>query len=101
MILNLSELGSYLQAIIDKSKMNGLKQIEIKDDLYWNLPPEESFNLCNSTPQITVGSIIDDYDCIKQMMQENTVTPVDFERLAHLLLVIAYSIESSNKPFIS
>lgn len=48
----------------------------------------------NSNPEITVGSLYDDYDGLKTMLEENIPTFLDLERFAQLLIAISYELSS-------
>ena len=101
MEMHINELGKFLEKLIEKAKTSGFSQVEINEDFYWTLlSTEESFNFNTPNPQIGVGSLEDDYDSLKQMLSTNVSTPLDFERLAHLLLAFSHSVNSSDKPFI-
>ena len=100
MKINIDEIEVFLKIIIEKAKMNGFTKIEINNDFYWWLPTEESFDFNNSNPQLVVGSLYDDYNSLKKMIVDNVSTPLDLERLAHLMLALTYEISSSDNPFI-
>ena len=99
MKINIDELEIFLKVLILKSKISGFEEIEIDNDYYWDILTEESFNF-NINPEIAVGSLSDDYECLVNMITKDSTSPVDFERLGNLLLAVAHSIESSNRPFL-
>ena len=99
MRIDINELEKFFKKLVEKAEMCGFSQVEINEDFYWNLLAEESFNLDNPSPKVTAGSLEDDYDSLKQMILDDSPTPVDFDRLAYLLLAFSHSISLSDKPF--
>jgi len=99
MKLNLSDLYNSFKFLLEECEAYGLSEIEITDDFYWSMGIDEMFDFqTQPSPPTTVGSLCDDYEWIKRMLSEDTATSLDFERLAHLLLAVAKTIQTPGEP---
>ncbi len=100
MEINTNDLSTLFNKLMEKIEKSGFERFEINNDYYWNIPTDDSYNMNKPNPQITVGSLYDDYDCLRKMLEDDMSTVVDFERFAHLFIAISYVISSSNRPYI-
>lgn len=74
---------------LEKMDMDGLEDIEIKNDSYWIILSDEWHNL-NTVPEPAVGSLAEDIELLKSAIYKNKVISYsDFDRLAAILREIS------------
>ena len=67
----------------------GLESITIEEDFYWNLPPEEKYDVLKDPDNIDIGQLTDDWEFLQKALEEDYY-PIgyDFVLLARILEVI-------------
>ena len=90
MKMMVKDLELLLLKIIDKLRQEGHHVIDLGDfDLYWNVSAPEWTDM-SRTPELSVGSIRDDLESLKELSNPDHVTAyVDFDRLATVLHLIS------------
>ncbi len=100
MKIRLSELKFSCDMLLNKAKESGFSEIEIETDYYWFISSDEREEFDSDTPSLCVGSIYDDIDGLKKIIiGVNPPTPVDFDRLANILIAVGQRISTSNKIY--
>lgn len=100
MKVKLNELKYSCDILINKAKDSGFDEIEIDSDNYWLISSDEREEFSSDTPNLCVGSINDDIESLKNILEGiNPPTPVDFDRLANLLIAVGQRISTSDKIY--
>lgn len=78
-----------LSRIVSKLKKDGISNFEFKEDEYWIILTDE-WNEFNQTPKPAVGSLVDDTEFLKSVLENNElITYLELERLASVLRAIS------------
>jgi hypothetical protein len=78
-----------LSRIVLKLKEDGISNFEFKDDEYWIILTEE-WTEFNQTPKPAVGSLVDDTEFLKSVLENNElITYLELERLSAVLRAIS------------
>lgn len=100
MKVKLSELQHICEILLKKAEESGFNQIEMDFDNYWLISSDEREKFGSNTPTMCVGSIYDDIDSLKKILNGiNAPSPVDFDRLANILIAVGQRISNSNKIY--
>lgn len=100
MNIKLEALITILELIVKKAHSSGIENIDIDIDYYWNISSEDKINFTKVTPEICVGSLIDDIEELKKLLdQKNTPSILDFDRLGNLIILIGEKLSKSNNVF--
>lgn len=100
MKVELQKLKQLCNLLIDRAQESGFQEIEIDVDNYWIIVSDDRENFSTNSPNICVGSLIDDIESLQKILDgTNQPTPVDFDRLASLLLAVGERISRSNKVY--
>ncbi len=93
MKIAVKDLKALCKIILTKMETSGFDYIEIDIDLYRNISFEDTCNLNTETPEFLVGSLVDDWNSLKKVLdKQNPPTIVDFERLGTIIKLIGNSI---------
>lgn len=100
MKVNMDQLKSMLDILVDKAKNAGIDEIEIDRDNYWLVAAEDRENFQTDAPEICVGSLDDDMQSLQRVLDGTNIPTVpDFERLANLLIAVGEEIYRSPKVY--
>jgi len=98
MIVKLQEVADLCDILINKAKSIEFNEIQTDSDYYWTITSDEREDINNENPQVTVGSLKDDWESLNKVLEGGNIpTPVDFERLGNILTAIGEIISKSNK----
>lgn len=88
--LKIEDLQQTINILLSKLKLRGIETVDDCDsDYYWQVEPVESFDM-NNNPEVMVGSLVDDLKEISKFDPEmEWVSPIDLERVAHILLYLS------------
>ncbi len=100
MKITVNELKTICELLLDKAEKIGFKEVEFDTDNYWFVSSDERENFTKDTPNLCVGSITDDILSLKGILNKTyPSTPVDFDRLANVLIAIGERISRSDKVY--
>lgn len=93
MEIKLRDLEILLSMLVLQAKEDkDIAKVALEDDCYWNIDCKDKFNLNIKNPSFNIGSLADDLQNINLVLaNEKEPNFIDFERLANLLLYIAYA----------
>ena len=96
--ITVNEIELICKSLIQKLKNHGIEYVDIDTDYYWIVTTDEWDDFTSSPDEISVGSLIDDWESLKKILeQQNIVTFVDYERFANILRAVAEAITSSKE----
>ena len=97
MTIKINELDELYKFTIKSLKQSGFEEFEINSDYYWMTDADERENM-GQKPKLLVGSLIDDYESLKKLIEKiQPLTIVDLERMGNLLISISAMAAKSNK----
>lgn len=100
MELRIGELQGLFKILVDKLEGLNLTEFKFESDNYWVISPDERVDFSTGSPNLCVGSLKDDLDSLKRVLNgSNPLTPVDFDRLASVLVAIGEAISHSKEVF--
>jgi hypothetical protein len=89
MKIEINQLKNLSEIIFRKIEDLGFEEVSIDVDLYWNVSFEDAYNLSVEHPDIVVGSLIDDWEWLRKVLnKKNPATTVDLERLGSVIEVL-------------
>jgi len=98
--ITINELKILCQLLLDKAEKIGFKEVEFDVDNYWFVSPDEREVFSENIPSLSVGSITDDIQSLRKILDKtNPSTPVDFDRLANVLIALGEKISRSDKAY--
>lgn len=87
--ISITEIEKIFNLIIAKFKKDNINRFEFDDDNYWIILSEEWTNF-DTSPKPAVGSLVDDSEFLKSVIQnDEIITFLELERLAALLRAIS------------
>jgi hypothetical protein len=90
MKITTDELRFIFDSVIKKLKIEGYRELEIEDDFYCLISTEKWSDMSILDDiHCDVGSLQDDLRELKKIPEKETVTFVDFDRLAAILRMIS------------
>ena len=92
MKVNIEEIEKVTLLLLSKLKESRGNEIELNNDFYWDISPEELYSPYEEPKNITLGQLSDDLDEIRRLKTSDDVIVHDFKRLSSILL--ALSIEN-------
>ncbi|MGB3674988.1 MAG: hypothetical protein WA988_11145 [Candidatus Nanopelagicales bacterium] len=90
--VRVSELRAALELVLDEAERKHGEQIEMKWDLYWELPVVEALDLSVDPGEdcLTVGSLVDDVESTRELLsrsdEDQAVTV--WHDLAHIVGIL-------------
>ncbi len=93
--ISLVELDLLFKVVLDNLKRSNIKELSFEDDNYWSVPSEDMGSFPDK-PELEVGSLHDDINFLKSLIEENYQTDfLELERLASLLKFMSKKLCSS------
>lgn len=62
MRIKILDLQKGFNKVFDHIKNNGINEVEIEDDFYWNIPEEKRNNINKEPDEFDIGQLSDDWD---------------------------------------
>lgn len=91
MIIDMTVVEKALGSIFDEIKKHGVSQIQIEDELYWNVPDEELHDMGLPLISPDVGNLLDDYSDIGRIVDGQQ------KPLAYHLVTISYLLREAGR----
>ncbi|WP_265130968.1 hypothetical protein [Chryseobacterium oranimense] len=89
------DMKRILSILMDKLEASDNKII-LYEDLYWNIPDEELYNVYNEPADFTTGSLAEDWEFLQKVLRnEREVIAYDFNKVSNILRFIGQSFNSS------
>ncbi|GBF32468.1 hypothetical protein DCCM_0664 [Desulfocucumis palustris] len=100
MKISINELKFLFEILIKKAEEAGFNEFVIDKDNYWLVSSSEREDFTIATPEVSVGSMIDDVESLQKVLEGiNIPTPVDFDRFANILIAVGDMINRSDKVY--
>ena len=97
----ISEIKDIAIAICNKYIENNGEYLETKQDNFWFVDMEQAIDLKREPNFWCVGSLEDDYLCLKEITaQKREVSILDLDRISNLFKLISYEIEKSKQKIL-
>ena len=93
MKINVEDLRSVSNILLDHIKENGYEVIEIQEDYYWNIPKQEKYNNFEDPSNLDIGQLSDDWNELQKLLSSQK-DPLAYHLvwLAAILRVIGENI---------
>ncbi|HEX8704005.1 MAG TPA: hypothetical protein VF815_34555 [Myxococcaceae bacterium] len=89
MQIQLLQLAMLATKLIESYRERGYESVSIDDmDMYWIVQSPEWSDLQHE-PQLSVGSLKDDWESLQRVLEGQMPTAVDFDRLAAMLRAVS------------
>jgi hypothetical protein len=89
MQIQLLQIAVLAKKLVENYRERGYEAVPIDDmDMYWVVQPPEWTDLQHE-PKLSVGSLKDDWEALQRVLEGQTPTAVDFDRLAALLRAVS------------
>jgi hypothetical protein len=83
--INLDQLELLFKVVLDNLKRSNIRELSFDEDNYWDVPSEDITSFPEK-PELEVGSLHDDINFLKSLIEEGYRTDfLELERLAALL----------------
>ena len=100
MEISVNELASICDILVSKAKERGFGSVDLLIDNYWYISSDEREDFISKPNNLCVGSLYEDINYLRKILdEENIPTPVDFDRLANVLIAVGQRICDSNKIY--
>lgn len=94
--ITIEEIELIFTRLIQRVKNDEITFVDIETDYYWIVTSDEWGDFTSSSPQVAVGSLVDDWDSLQKILRtEQTVTYLDWERCASILRAMSEAIAPS------
>ncbi len=98
MVLNVNELKQMCEMLMNKAIEAGFKEVKLDKEYYWIIASDDRENFDVESPNVCVGSLVDDLSEMKKVLNgEQQPTVLDFDRLASVLVATGEKISNSSK----
>lgn len=82
-----------LEVLIEKLKDDGIEEIELSHDYYWDVSDEECYEIYTTPEQEVIGQLNDDLLELEQIVSgEREANGTSAKRIAAILRYIAYKV---------
>lgn len=89
MQIQLLQIAVLAKKLVENYRERGYETVPIDDmDMYWVVQPPEWTDLQHD-PRLSVGSLKDDWEVLQRVLEGQTPTAVDFDRLAAVLRAVS------------
>lgn len=90
--ITLDEMEQIFKRLIQRMKYDKIDFIDVETDYYWIITSDVWDNF-EVTPDICVGSLIDDWDSLQKVLtSEQMVTYLDYDHFASILRAVSETI---------
>ena len=80
MKVKLKDLLLFAEKIIKHLEKEGVKEIELEKDFYWDIPYPQIYDMNSDPSELLVGQLYDDLEFLKKMLED------DGEPIGHALV---------------
>ena len=100
--ITIEEIELIFARLIQRVKNDEIKFVDIEADYYWIVTTDEWGDFTSSSPQVAVGSLVDDWDSLQKILRtEQIVTYLDLERYASIMRAMSEAIAPSTKQSVT
>ena len=93
--INLDQLELLFKVVLDNLKRSNIRELSFDEDNYWSVPSEDMASFPEK-PELEVGSLHDDINFLKSLIEEGYQTDfLELERLSSLLKFMSKKLCSS------
>lgn len=97
MKIDIRDMKSIIDKVLEKLIANNGKIIEINEDYYWCVKTDDSVDFSKIPDELGVGSLVDDYVSLEKIIKEDRdVNILDLDRIAHIIELVSLEIERSS-----
>jgi hypothetical protein len=89
MKLDLNELMSITQQLIDAFSANNGRVIDIDKDYYWSIDVAALYNPYEEPRDLSLGQLSEDWNSLKSAVSSQTIIPYDLNRLGIILKALS------------
>ncbi len=89
--IKLHELLDICMILVQQAANEQHQEFEIEPNYYWNIKPEESYNMSVEEPSMEMRSLIEDFTSLKKILDgERSAIPIDLEYLGNIIRFLFY-----------
>jgi hypothetical protein len=92
MKINIDELSETVSILLLKLKESKGTEIELTNDYFWDIPEEELYRVSDDPKDLSIGSLVFDWEQVKKALQSDEAIPYDLQRISNIIK--ALSIEN-------
>ncbi|NUF50142.1 hypothetical protein [Gilliamella sp. ESL0250] len=93
MNIELDRIENFFNLIIKELKGNGIHNIPIDYDFYWNIPSDLLYDLYNEPKELDMGQLSEDYQFLLYSISQDILTSGNLRKLSSLLRYIADKLD--------
>lgn len=93
MNIELDRIEKFFNLIIKELKGNGIDNIPLDYDFYWNIPSDLLYDLYNEPKELDMGQLSEDYQFLSYSINQDIVTSSNLRKLSSLLRYIADKLD--------
>lgn len=76
MTVSIAELKDIANWILDTWEREGLKEVAIEQNFYWDLEPEVRYNVTKDPSEFSMGELEFEWQCLKNAYEETDGYPI-------------------------
>ena len=88
MKIKLNEIETMLSAIFSLYKQEGILELDLKNDFYWDFSQSEIYNTANEPKDFSIGQLSDDWQTLNHEHTSDQFVPYDLQRIANIIRAI-------------
>ncbi|MBG5891592.1 hypothetical protein AB6F89_07265 [Providencia hangzhouensis] len=85
MKIELSLLEEAIVAIFKEMKVQGMDNIDLDADFYWNVPSESIYDIYNETTQLDIGQLEADYEMLCKAKENELLIKYNLKNISGIL----------------
>ena len=90
--IKISDLKEVLNLLM--LKLDGLNDVSIEKDLYWNIPDEKLYSVYEDPIDLTIGSLVEDWTFLQDIVLcKREIIGYDLYKLSMLIRYLSTKIE--------
>lgn len=85
MKVNIKQIEKISLLLFSKLKESKGNEIELRNDFYWDISPDELYNPYEEPQNITLGQLSDDLQELQRLSRTNDAIAYDLKRISSIL----------------
>ena len=95
--IEINDLKMAANALFEHLEKGGVKEIQLKEDYYWEIDAKELYDATKDPKDLTVGSLYTDWEFLKKIADvESEPVTLNFIKLAALLRYLGDSMSETD-----
>ncbi|MGJ3353240.1 hypothetical protein [Providencia sp. Je.9.19] len=89
MKIELSLLEEAVVTIFKEMKEQGVDDIDLDSDFYWNVPSEFIYDVYNEPPRLDIGQLEDDYETLCKAKEKELLVKYNLKNISTIFRYLA------------